>query len=341
MAAIWDPQMLFDAFPDSHSFTCIGTTKKGARCRQFMFSSADRSEASRILETISFLRPKSRRVYDVLPDLAYLMLCPRWHRKPGYSQETKMVQKWQTMIEDYCASTTRTRTTRTSGPSSRITRSSSDHAHTMSTSLPSPPTLNEHSELSVPRRSTNSPSRRTGLSTPPASPRRSPVPSISTEPDIPTSNPSLDLATPPTTPARQNNTSTVPSPRANAQSSRSRRQNSATSAESPESTTPTPSVPVPSPCPSSKHSARRKPITENCGICYESICCPEDAVWCRAQCGQNVHRTCFGKWRKHCLIRAANRGPTAGDDQGLEPERMLEVVKCTYCRAKWRWEWED
>jgi hypothetical protein len=345
MAAIWNPQTVLDAFPESHSFTCIGTTKKGARCRQFMFSSADLSEASKILNTISLLRPNSRSVFNVLSDLAHLMLCPRWHREPGYSQVTKIVQKWQAMIENHCASITRTITTTTSRPSSSITRSSSDHARATSTSLPSPHTLTEDSPRSLaPRRSTISPSRRTGLSTPQTLPGRSPVPSVLTAPNILTSNPSLDLATPPTTPTRQNNTSAVPSPGANTDSSRLRRHNSATSAEPPESSTTAPSVPVPSPCPRPKHSARRKPITENCGICYEPICCSEDAVWCRAQCGQNIHRACFGEWRKHCLRGAVDRRVATGDDDngdGLELESMLKVVKCAFCRASWRFEWED
>ena len=95
-----------------------------------------------------------------------------------------------------------------------------------------------------------------------------------------------------------------------------------------------PPAPCPHPHPHPHISARRKPITsDNCGICTEPICCVDDAVWCRAQCGQNVHRECFGAWRRRC---AEARGL---EDASLE--RRLAVVTCVYCRGKWRWEWED
>ncbi len=351
MAAIWNPRTLLDTFPESHSFTCIGTTKRGARCRQFMFSSADLSEASEILDTISCQPPNSHSVFKVLSDLAYLLLCPRWHRKPGYSQVNEMVQKWQVMIGNHCASITQTRTTTTSRPLSRRSRPSSDHARTMSASLSSPQTLTEDSLAPLaPRRPTAS-SRRTGLPTPSTLRGNSPVPSISTEASISTSNPFPDLPSPPATPIRQNHRSGSPSPEAHTNSSRLRRLSRVTSAEPPAPSTTAPSVPVPSPCPSPspKHSTRRKPITENCGICYEPICCPEDAVWCRAQCGQNVHRTCFGDWRKHCLRQAVKRrvvgdddsDDNSDDDEGLRLEKMLKAVTCTFCRATWRFEWED
>ncbi len=310
-----------------------------------MFSSADLSEASETLDTISLHPPDSRSVSKDLSDLAYLLLCPRWHRKPGYSQVNEVVQKWQARIRNHCASIPQTRNATTPKPPSRRTRPSSDHVRTPSASLSSPHTLTEDSLGPLaPRRSTAS-SRQTGLSTPPTSRGHSPVPSVSTESSISPSNPFLDLSTPPATPIRQNNRSDVPSPETNNTSPRLRRQSRVTSAERPASSTVAPSAPVPSPCPSPKHSTRRKPITENCGVCYEPICCPEDAVWCRAQCGQNIHRTCFGEWRKQCLRRAMERrtfdDDDSEDDVGRKLEKMLKAVKCTFCRATWRFEWED
>src|SRR5271170_2523167 len=105
MAQRWDPQEVLDVYPRSSAFTCTGTTKKGTRCGQRMFSRADLSTAAEILDTMAMRRPKSRNLLDELEKLASLTLCPRWHRKPGYSQVSAMVQKWQRMIDNYCAST--------------------------------------------------------------------------------------------------------------------------------------------------------------------------------------------------------------------------------------------
>src|SRR5436309_736513 len=98
MSLLWDPRAVLDVYPDSYGFTCVGKTKKGLRCKQSFISGADLSKASRILDTITLWNPKSVDVYDKLSELAYLTLCPRWHRNPGYCQVTEMVHKWYTMI---------------------------------------------------------------------------------------------------------------------------------------------------------------------------------------------------------------------------------------------------
>jgi hypothetical protein len=42
------------------------------------------------------------------------------------------------------------------------------------------------------------------------------------------------------------------------------------------------------------------------------------------------------------LRGAVNRRVVAGDDEeGLELESILKVVNCVFCRANWRFEWED
>ena len=42
--------------------------------------------------------------------------------------------------------------------------------------------------------------------------------------------------------------------------------------------------------------AIRKPLTNPCYICYEAFEGLDDATFCRARCGQNVHRECFEQW---------------------------------------------
>lgn len=71
---------------------------------------------------------------------------------------------------------------------------------------------------------------------------------------------------------------------------------------------------------------KRKPVEGDCPIC----CCEMDAesesesaeqiVWCRAACGNNLHKTCFEQW-------AATK-PNGG-------------VTCPYCRAQWQADGQD
>lgn len=469
MATTWDPQSLLDVYPESYSFTCIGTTKKGARCRQSMFSRSDLSRASQILEDIASLRPKSSSVSSELPELAYLTLCPRWHRKPGYSQVADVVQKWQRTIKTYCASTTPTRIeTSTSRPSPRIATPSRRRANlpSMPTDLPTPPPSSGRSryssqhpptspevsptffesfersayssdrsrssfshsspsaELSLTpserSRSSSSPSRRSRSS----SSRRSRSSTVSPSSDILLADSPSGLATPPPTPPRQTgasaartdrrdaaSSSTHHHARANTDSRRSRQPNSTNLVTPLRSDSRAPSVPGPAsqtrtisppsgrqesansdalpepvtleapasvpltptnsyppgthqqssdssaiplepgisissetastPCPTPNHSGRRKEIDDDCGICYTPICCREDAVWCRAQCGKNLHRGCFGKWREFCLEQAAESRAAAIDQEELERVGRSKKVTCPYCRARWRWEWQD
>ncbi|OAT14024.1 hypothetical protein BDBG_09117 [Blastomyces gilchristii SLH14081] len=77
-------------------------------------------------------------------------------------------------------------------------------------------------------------------------------------------------------------------------------------------------------------------IDAECGICMEpyvevredtdgvdsSITSQRGLVWCKAQCGGNLHKACFSRWEAQCL-----RG-------GLGQSRC--VVTCPLCRAEWK-----
>lgn len=63
-------------------------------------------------------------------------------------------------------------------------------------------------------------------------------------------------------------------------------------------------------------SGKRKSVEGECPICYMDF--DEDSnelVWCRAACGNNMHKSCFDQWA------ASQRG---------------SVVKCVYCRTPWQ-----
>ncbi|KAL3480001.1 hypothetical protein BJX99DRAFT_45679 [Aspergillus californicus] len=66
---------------------------------------------------------------------------------------------------------------------------------------------------------------------------------------------------------------------------------------------------------------KRKPVEGDCPICFmEFEPEKEDIVWCRAACGNNIHRTCFQKW-------AATQ--------------QAQGVRCVYCRAAWQFKDAD
>ncbi|KAJ9160555.1 SWIM zinc finger protein [Coniochaeta hoffmannii] len=62
----------------------------------------------------------------------------------------------------------------------------------------------------------------------------------------------------------------------------------------------------------------RKPIEGECPICYEALEAGEALVYCRAGCGQNMHRACLEMWA------ATKRAQGAASK-----------VTCPYCRQQW------
>jgi len=60
----------------------------------------------------------------------------------------------------------------------------------------------------------------------------------------------------------------------------------------------------------------RKPIEGECPICYFDFDVEHnELVWCKAACGNNMHKSCFDQWA------ASQRG---------------SAVKCVYCRTPWQ-----
>jgi len=57
----------------------------------------------------------------------------------------------------------------------------------------------------------------------------------------------------------------------------------------------------------------RKPIEGDCPVCVMEFEKGDDVVWCKAACGNNIHRQCFEQWAKS----------KAGQ------------VKCVFCRTPW------
>ena len=65
----------------------------------------------------------------------------------------------------------------------------------------------------------------------------------------------------------------------------------------------------------------RKPTDGECSICYMDLDPDHNKlVWCKAQCGHNLHKSCFDQW--------------AASQRGNE-------VRCVYCRTPWQMESGD
>lgn len=60
------------------------------------------------------------------------------------------------------------------------------------------------------------------------------------------------------------------------------------------------SPPISAPPEAKTEDKNRKPIDGDCPICFSELDATggESVVWCRAACGQNMHRDCFGLWAK-------------------------------------------
>lgn len=58
----------------------------------------------------------------------------------------------------------------------------------------------------------------------------------------------------------------------------------------------------------------RKPVEDDCPICCMEFEADEEIVWCKAACGNNVHKGCFDQWAK---TKAGN-------------------VTCPFCRTAWQ-----
>jgi len=70
-------------------------------------------------------------------------------------------------------------------------------------------------------------------------------------------------------------------------------------------------------------ASRRRPIEGDCGVCCEELDEEvEDIVYCKAACGNNLHKSCFDSWAK------VNVGKAGG-------------VTCPYCRTSWENDVED
>jgi hypothetical protein len=44
------------------------------------------------------------------------------------------------------------------------------------------------------------------------------------------------------------------------------------------------------------NDGNRKPVEGDCPICFMEFESKEEIVWCKAACGNNIHKKCFDQW---------------------------------------------
>lgn len=100
MAVYWNFREILGVFPDSPDFTCVGTTPEGARCGNGFLAKDDIESADRLLGTMDCCK-SLKGCYQDLDELAYLTLCPRWHREESHSQVDQVSRRWRIVIAQY------------------------------------------------------------------------------------------------------------------------------------------------------------------------------------------------------------------------------------------------
>lgn len=68
----------------------------------------------------------------------------------------------------------------------------------------------------------------------------------------------------------------------------------------------------------SEEDKNRKPVEGDCPICYEELTKTEAIVWCKASCGQNIHKACLEMWA------------------ATKRQQGTDKVTCPYCRSMWQ-----
>jgi hypothetical protein len=325
---IWDP---FDVLqinnPEKGGISCIGwAPSQRRRCRNPV-NASNRTIAAHILKIMAKQHPDYEELKPHLEELAYVCLCPRYHR----NQKDSILGIWEEDMDDEMAKTSR----RSMGknPIQKLLKS------------PKPLSLKsvetKSSSIFTSRSSARSPAAKGidmpyRLKLPAARPRqiyKSPVTSISVEieddSDDETDTADTDLNDDTDldddsdldddTDDEDAILTSTPTPPGNRMDQATQTRNIRANQEGEDvdqdivptevSISPPPSVQRPSHSQQdtsndtsmgcSATHAQRQSLDEECIICKES--CKDTALkeltWCKATCGHNLHKACFEEWR--------------------------------------------
>jgi hypothetical protein len=105
----WDPVVTLGINnPDTKTFTCVGYAPSKRRRCQNVIAGCNQTVVFAILHTLALLSPSSSKIGQMLPEIASLSLCRRYHQ----NQADSVVAKWQANISSLRLKTIRTKSWR-------------------------------------------------------------------------------------------------------------------------------------------------------------------------------------------------------------------------------------
>lgn len=321
-----DLSAILEIWPE-HDHECAGIAKGAGRRCKLTTNKLNRSIACSLLEEGSALLNSGEEcIDDILTDLAPRTLCVRWHQY----QASGLVSQWKRKVDKFVqqrqAVSRRERrerhsfSSRQSTPEPRTSGSSTRVHIQQNNILLNVESLYVFSNTPAPRETSY-----------PANTSQSSRAAMSSVAAIPSGESRRLQATSP---------SAIPTP--------SRMiENRATPRDEPTETTDTANTQrriLPLPTRRTNSTITRRPIEGECGICYlpllnddeddtnssdnsisgsetsgstSTTSTSEPLVWCKAQCGNNYHKSCMDPWIKCCADNS-------------------RAATCPTCRATWR-----
>ena len=314
--------------------SCTGITQRGLRCRNTI-SQVDLGEAAEILDELAVRRPKKGISKEALEDLAYVLLCKRWHRQPGHSQISSVKRTWKSKIDlfrSHCEQVGVERS-QTQTRSSMRPSQSSERSQLVSRDVPVSRFV---SLLETAERPVTESGRQSERNTPAGSGPTRVIVSSSEDQDTSggsdiSSDEDFSAAS-----SDEDDTSTN-------SSLLDEEEQELPSLQPARSSTNPPAALGTDVAETTGPRPQRKPLLEPCCVCMETLDSETDAVWCRAQCGQNIHRGCFNDWRRQCFATYDNHPDHRNTVLDLHVHELsrLKSITCVFCRTAWKWEWED
>ncbi|KAE9371568.1 hypothetical protein N431DRAFT_491910 [Stipitochalara longipes BDJ] len=307
----WDARQLLDCYPLVGKFKYTGTTAKGARCRQTFIDR--KSESDQTLSVLSSKDVVSHGLHEDmkvrLQSLAELTLCPRWHRR---SQANAVYLKWTRIIHEFTVEE-RARVEIQREQIQRPIRAprpiQPGPAVPVRLQVPPDPAA-QREDLDEIQRLIDLLDRRINLRD------AARTPDIDRVLHLPAGLPARQRAIP-HPPAQQNppvvgeNNAPCPRERPLRPEIIADRAVNAQAAQPQQAALPVPRPAIQqAPARVQPHVHRRprvaverKPLGEDCYVCYEPFDSPDNAVWCRRRCGQNIHKECFEQWCQGKVLR--------------------------------------
>ncbi|PGH03852.1 hypothetical protein GX51_03840 [Blastomyces parvus] len=344
-----DLSELLAVYPED--VTCIGFAPSQNRSCRNRTRADNRARASRILRNGTDKLHAGESLDGLLDSLAPLLLC-YLHK----NQAPGIVEGWEEEVSQYRSSTSQQRV-ENQRSSEELRQLDDDELQRLIAGVTAALQARQQPQPTVPRPPTTSRApipqpQRSGLSSGRA---RSPFTASTTqvsEPVVPREEHRENSRQRQTAPAeaRQAPGTTLLSAGGNGSSTASQPEPSTSSSLLASSPSPSATSPfiftanTSSTSPPRRPPVTRKPIEADCGICMDpfleadadtngpdsrrsnnSSSQQPELVWCRAQCGGNLHKACFSRWESQCLTDGRPRC----------------AVTCPLCRASWKRDGEE